>query len=83
LATADGHVQANLDLTIGDPANLEETIAVRSFHKTIPHTYGISSVFSRGPTADGRRKPDVVAPAEKVLSARHDWKAGFKKEEDL
>src|SRR5262249_8132979 len=29
----------------------------------------------RGPTADGRRKPDVVAPGERILSARHDWNA--------
>lgn len=66
-------VQANLDLSIGDPANLEEAIAVGSVHKTNPHTYGISYFSSRGPTADGRRKPDVVVPGEKILSARHDW----------
>jgi subtilisin family serine protease len=35
-------------------------------HKTNPHTYGISYFSSRG--------PDVVAPGEKILSARHDWK---------
>ena len=43
-------------------------------HKTNPHTYGISYFSSRGPTADGRKKPDVVAPGEKIVSARHDWK---------
>jgi subtilisin family serine protease len=75
LAGADGEIQANLDLTIGDPANLEEAIAVGSVHRTNPHTYGISYFSSRGPTADGRRKPDVVAPGEKILSARHDWTA--------
>ena len=74
LAAADGEIQANLDLSIGDPANLEEAIAVGSVHKTNPHTYGISYFSSRGPTADGRRKPDVVAPGEKILSARHDWR---------
>src|SRR5690606_28456700 len=26
-----------------------------------------------GPTADGRQKPDVVAPGEKILSCRHTW----------
>ncbi len=71
LATADGYeAQANLDLSIGDPANLEEAIAVGSVHRDRPHTYGISYFSSRGPTADGRVKPDVVAPGEKILSAR-------------
>jgi subtilisin family serine protease len=73
LSGGEGEMQANLDLTIGDPANLEEAIAVGSVHKTNPHTYGISYFSSRGPTADGRRKPDLVAPGEKILSARHDW----------
>jgi subtilisin family serine protease len=73
LSGREGEMQANLDLTIGDPANLEEAIAVGSVHKTNPHTYGISYFSSRGPTADGRRKPDLVAPGEKILSARHDW----------
>jgi subtilisin family serine protease len=73
LKSDEGDIQANLDLTIGDPANLDEAIAVGSIHKTNPHTFGISYFSSRGPTADGRRKPDVVAPGEKILSARHDW----------
>ena len=70
----DDDIQANMALSIGDPANLEESIAVGSVHKTNPHTYGVSYFSSRGPTADGRRKPDLVAPGERVLSARHDWK---------
>jgi subtilisin family serine protease len=69
----DGIIPANMDISIGDPANLEEAIAVGSVHKTNPHTYGISYFSSRGPTADGRRKPDLVAPGERILSARHDW----------
>jgi subtilisin family serine protease len=68
-------IQTNLDLSIGDPANLDEAIAVGSVHKTNPHTFGVSYFSSRGPTADGRRKPDVVAPGEKIISARFDWKA--------
>lgn len=65
----------NMDLTIGDPANLEEAIAVGSVHKDNPHAYGVSYFSSRGPTADGRRKPDVVAPGEKIVSAHFDFKA--------
>ena len=68
----DGPIQSNMDLSIGDPANLEEGITVGSVHKTNPHTYGISYFSSRGPTADGRLKPDLVAPGERILSAAHD-----------
>lgn len=67
----DGPIQSNMDLSIGDPANLEEGITVGSVHKTNPHTYGISYFSSRGPTADGRMKPDLVAPGERILSAAH------------
>lgn len=71
LADAEGYAMpANLDLSIGDPANLEEAIAVGSVHRDRPHTYGISYFSSRGPTADGRMKPDLVAPGEKILSAK-------------
>ena len=73
LQAASGELPINVDLSIGDPANLEEVIAVGSVHKTNPHTFGISYFSSRGPTADGRRKPDVVAPGEKILSAYHAW----------
>jgi len=76
LQTAQGLVPANMDLSIGDPANLEEAIAVGSVHKERPHTFGISFFSSRGPTADGRRKPDVVAPGEVILSANSDWQRG-------
>lgn len=71
LKSSSGDIDANLDLSIGDPANLDDCIAVGSVHKTNPHTYGVSFFSSRGPTADGRRKPDVVAPGERILSAGH------------
>lgn len=57
-----------MDLSIGDPANLDECLVVGSVHATKPHLYGVSYFSSRGPTADGRAKPDVVAPGEKILS---------------
>jgi subtilisin family serine protease len=63
-------VGLNMDLSIGDPANLDEAIAVGSVHKLRPHHYGVSYFSSRGPTADGRCKPDVVAPGERILSCR-------------
>jgi subtilisin family serine protease len=75
LSSDNGIVPANMDLSIGDPANLHEAIAVGSIHKTNPHTYGVSYFSSRGPTADGRMKPDLVAPGENILSASHKWTA--------
>ena len=83
LQAAHGEIPANLDLSIGDPANLEEAIAVGSIHKTNPQTYGVSYFSSRGPTADGRRKPDVVAPGERILSAFHAFDARKKRKDWL
>ena len=74
--THEGEQSLNLDLSIGDPANLDEAIAVGSIHRDSPHMYGISYFSSRGPTADGRSKPDVVAPGERIVSCH----AGFKKD---
>jgi subtilisin family serine protease len=34
----------------------------------MPHVYGVSYFSSKGPTGDGRNKPDLVAPGEKILS---------------
>lgn len=56
------------DLSIADPANTEEAIAVGSVHKGSPHMFGVSYFSSKGPTGDGRMKPDLVAPGEKVIS---------------
>lgn len=64
----DDLIEINLDLSIGDPANLEEAIAVGSVHAERPHLFGVSYFSSRGPTADGRVKPDVVAPGERIRS---------------
>lgn len=73
LSTSDGdNVQANMGMSLGDPANLEEAIVVGSVHRDSPHTYGTSFFSSRGPTADGRMKPDCVAPGERIVSVRND-----------
>jgi subtilisin family serine protease len=61
-------INSGLDLTINDPGNAQEAITVGSTHRDKPHTYGISYFSSKGPTGDGRLKPDVVAPGEKILS---------------
>jgi len=73
LSTSDGDaIQANMGMSLGDPGNLEDAIVVGSVHKERPHTYGTSFFSSRGPTADGRMKPDCVAPGERILSVRND-----------
>jgi serine protease AprX len=54
--------------SISDPANAELSIAVGSTHREQPHRYGISFFSSKGPTCDGRPKPDIVAPGERILS---------------
>jgi subtilisin family serine protease len=67
--TPDGDAEISTPMSIGDPANLEDCIAVGSVNADRPYLYGISSFSSRGPTADGRLKPDVVAPGERIRSA--------------
>lgn len=53
-------------MSITDPGNAEGVITVGATHRAQPHQYGVSYFSSRGPTGDGRRKPDIVAPGEKV-----------------
>jgi subtilisin family serine protease len=61
-------VTAGLDLTINDPGNSDLAITVGSTHRDMPHVYGVSYFSSKGPTGDGRIKPDLVAPGEKIIS---------------
>jgi subtilisin family serine protease len=63
-----GPVAAGLNLTINDPGNADLAITVGSTHREMPHTYGVSYFSSKGPTGDGRLKPDVMAPGEKIIS---------------
>jgi subtilisin family serine protease len=59
-------------MRISDPGNAECVITVGSTHRDAPHTYGVSYFSSRGPTGDGRVKPDLVAPGEKIESTLPD-----------
>ncbi len=68
---------AGMGLTINDPGNADLAITVGSTHRNMPHIYGVSYFSSKGPTGDGRLKPDLVAPGEKILSCA----AGHLKEE--
>ncbi len=57
-----------LGMTINDPGNTERAITVGATHRSAPHAYGVSYFSSKGPTGDGRRKPDLVAPGERITS---------------
>jgi hypothetical protein len=54
--------------SITDPGNAEGVITVGATHRHWPHAYGVSFFSSRGPTGDGRLKPDLLAPGEKITS---------------
>ncbi len=80
-----GMTPACLDLTINDPGNAELAITVGSTHRERPHTYGVSYFSSKGPTGDGRLKPDLVAPGERIVCcaapakapAGADWRLAY------
>jgi subtilisin family serine protease len=55
-------------ISITDPGNADAVITVGSTHRDRAHAYGVSFFSSRGPTGDGRVKPDLVAPGEKINS---------------
>lgn len=67
-ATRDGLADGYRTVSITDPGNAEGVITVGATHRFEPHTYGVSYFSSRGPTGDGRSKPDLVAPGEKIQS---------------
>jgi hypothetical protein len=54
--------------TIADPGNAERAITVGATHRDMPQVYGISYFSSKGPTLDGRMKPDLVAPGERIMT---------------
>jgi serine protease AprX len=68
LKSSIGATSAGMALTINDPGNSDLAITVGSTHRDMPHVYGVSYFSSKGPTGDGRLKPDLVAPGEKIIS---------------
>jgi hypothetical protein len=56
-------------VSITDPGNTERVITVGSTDPDRPREYGVSYFSARGPTADGRAKPDLVAPGSSITSA--------------
>jgi subtilase family protein/TIR domain-containing protein len=68
--------------SITDPGNAELAITVGATHWRYPHDYGASYFSSRGPTLDGRIKPDILAPGEKILSCWVDRETPLSKDAD-
>jgi len=64
----EGTTETGLDMTINDPGNADLAITVGATHRDMPHIYGVSFFSSKGPTGDGRSKPDLIAPGEKIIS---------------
>ena len=60
--------KVGLSNTINDPGNSALAITVGATHRDSPHIYGVSYFSSKGPTGDGRLKPDLVAPGERITS---------------
>jgi subtilisin family serine protease len=68
-ATSAGTSATAATGSIAEPAHAEAAIAVGSTHRDAPHAFGVTWTSGRGPTLDGRTKPDVVAPGEWITSA--------------
>jgi serine protease AprX len=68
LSSVQRQTSVGLTMTINDPGNAELPITVGATHRDMPHTYGVSYFSSKGPTGDGRAKPDLVAPGERITS---------------
>jgi len=65
---SEREAKVGLSNTINDPGNASLAITVGSTHRDSPHTFGVSFFSSKGPTGDGRLKPDLVAPGERITS---------------
>jgi subtilisin family serine protease len=57
-----------IPVSINDPGNAELVITVGSVPQLDPLERGVSYFSAKGPTMDGREKPDLVAPGERMLS---------------
>lgn len=62
--------------TISIPGTAERVITVGNYIIKGKDSGKLKGSSSRGPTADGRMKPEISAPGTRIMSARHDPDAG-------
>jgi len=63
--------------TIGSPAAAAKALAVCSLVDPGKGGFFLSAFSSRGPTADGRTKPDICAPGERITSVKAGSGSGY------
>lgn len=63
--------------TIGSPAAAENAITVGAMSDVGERGYALASFSSRGPTLDGKIKPDVVAPGVSITAAAKGTTSGY------
>ena len=70
--TKEGSYESYAAFSVTDPGNADGVITVGATHRSSPHTYGVSFFSSRSPTGDGRMKPDLVSPSERIRAPFRD-----------
>ncbi|MEX2218682.1 MAG: S8 family serine peptidase [Phycisphaerales bacterium] len=72
-----GFGSGNPTITHPAPAfNLLACASMNDFNTPARDNDRISSFSSRGPTVAGRKKPDIAAPGENILSCNKNWTGG-------
>ncbi len=75
LVVAAGNFGDDRGLTIATPGDAKNILTVGAVNTQNPEE--VMSFSSRGPTTDGRLKPDLVAPGSPITSAAADTRDGY------
>lgn len=63
--------------TIGSPGAAEKSITVANMIDVGENGFGLAFLSSRGPTADGRMKPDIGGPGTNITAAKTNSTNGY------
>lgn len=63
--------------TLGSPAGAKYAVTVGAIADTGANGFSIASFSSRGPTTDGRMKPDILAPGVDIRAADYNTGSGY------